>query len=66
MPVLRVQPLVAVGQFVQLVALPPALNTAPLHCVHVAFAALLFAIIQPASADTAYVVAGHAVPLYVT
>ena len=35
MPVARVQPDVCAGQAVQLVALPPALNTAPLHCVQV-------------------------------
>lgn len=34
-PVFRVQPLVAVGHAAHDVAVPPALYTAPLHCVHV-------------------------------
>jgi len=48
------------------VALPPALYVPSPHALQVALAVLLFAITYPPFAVTLYVVAGHAVPLYVT
>jgi hypothetical protein len=53
-------------QLPHVVAVPPGLVCPEGHCVQVAFVWLLLAIIQPAFAVTAYVDAGHAVPLYDT
>ena len=64
-PVLRVHPDVCAGHDVQLVALPPALNVAPVHCEHVALSPLPLRI-EPALAVNVLVAVPQADALVAT